>query len=354
MVQEADLKQQAEQLGLSVDSIDELLRLSGDLCKGDVDSDKIKAAQRQALLDSLKVKRFHKLYKQWENQRRDDFIEKEVRAYNKKYAQVTRLHTELAELDEKYRDMKKSVLLPAFNFLKQTLKEFEEGRLLEGFEDKSLISLDSLYSLDPSTQTPPDYQTFNKLMNLEFRLRTISQIKYEVLLRVRTHLTSKNSQWAKRDALLNEFLRSVREKIDEVKKIRTAESQDLRDVDAELDIDFSDDEDHEKEDDDKEDEEKDGDEQDKENDAEDNDNEADGKEGEDGSGNVDSHMETDNEFAEENDRNDSEEDEEHQENADEPDGEDAQQEESKVDEENIDDREETPALDAEPTDMLID
>lgn len=354
MVQEADLKQQAEQLGLSVDSIDELLRLGGDLCKGDVDSDKIKAAQRQALLDSLKVKRFHKLYKQWENQRRDDFIEKEVRAYNKKYAQVTRLHTELAELDEKYRDMKKSVLLPAFNFLKQTLKEFEEGRLLEGFEDKSLISLDSLYSLDPSTQTPPDYQTFNKLMNLEFRLRTISQIKYEVLLRVRTHLTSKNSQWAKRDALLNEFLRSVREKIDEVKKIRTAESQDLRDVDAELDIDFSDDEDHEKEDDDKEDEEKDGDEQDKENDAEDNDNEADGKEGEDGSGNVDSHMETDNEFAEENDRNDSEEDEEHQENADEPDGEDAQQEESKVDEENIDDREETPALDAEPTDMLID
>ncbi|PVH15780.1 uncharacterized protein CXQ87_003634 [Candidozyma duobushaemuli] len=354
MVQEADLKQQAEQLGSSVDSIDELLRLGGDLCKGDVDSDKIKAAQRQALLDSLKVKRFHKSYKQWENQRRDDFIEKEVRAYNKKYAQVTRLHTELAELDEKYRDMKKSVSLPAFNFSKQTLKEFEEGRLLEGFEDKSSISLDSLYSLDPSTQTPPDYQTFNKLMNLEFRLRTISQIKYEVLLRVRTHLTSKNSQWAKRDASLNEFLRSVREKIDEVKKIRTAESQDLRDVDAELDIDFSDDEDHEKEDDDKEDEEKDGDEQDKENDAEDNDNEADGKEGEDGSGNVDSHMETDNEFAEENDRNDSEEDEEHQENADEPDGEDAQQEESKVDEENIDDREETPALDAEPTDMLID
>lgn len=76
MVQEADLKQQAEQLARSVDSIDELLRLGGDLCKGDVDSDKIKAAQRQALLDSLKVKRFHKQYKQWENQRRDDFIEK--------------------------------------------------------------------------------------------------------------------------------------------------------------------------------------------------------------------------------------------------------------------------------------
>lgn len=352
MVQEADLKQQAEQLGLSVDSIDELLKLGGDLCKGEVDSDKIKAAQKQALLDSLKVKRFHKLYKQWENQRRDDFIEKEVRAYNKKYAQVTRLHTELAELDEQYQDMKKSVLLPAFNFLRQTLQEFEQGRLLEGFEENSLISLDSLYSLDPSTQTPPDYQTFNKLMNLEFRLRTISQIKYEVLLRVRTHLTSKNSQWAKRDALLNDFLRSVREKIDEVKKIRTAESQDLRDVDADLDIDFSDDEDHEKEDDDKVDEEKDGDEQDKENDAEDNDNEEDGNEGEDGSGNVDSHMETENEFAEDNDGNDSEEAGDHQENADEP--EDAQQDEADTHEENVDDREETPALDAEPTDMLID
>lgn len=354
MVQEADLKQQAEQLSRSVDSIDELLRLGGDLCKGDVDSDKIKAAQRQALLDSLKVKRFHKQYKQWENQRRDDFIEKEVRAYNKKYAQVTRLHTELAELDEKYQDMKKSVLLPAFSFLRQTLKEFEEGRLIKGFEDKSLITLDSLYSLDPSTQTPPDYQTFNKLMNLEFRLRTISQIKYEVLLRVRTHLTSKNSQWAKRDALLNEFLRSVREKIDEVKKIRTAESQDLRDVDADLDIDFSDDEDHEKEDDDKEDEDKDGNEHDKENDFEDNDNEAGEKEGEDGSGNVDSHMETENELAEENDGNDDEEDGEHQENADEPDGEDVQQDEAEIDEGNIGDREETPAVDAEPTDMLID
>lgn len=267
---------------------------------------------------------------------------------------MTRLHTELAELDEKYQDMKKSVLLPAFSFLGQTLKEFEEGRLIKGFEDKSLISLDSLYSLDPSTQTPPDYQTFNKLMNLEFRLRTISQIKYEVLLRVRTHLTSKNSQWAKRDALLNGFLRSVREKIDEVKKIRTAESQDLRDVDADLDIDFSDDEDHEKEDDDKEDEDKDGNEHDKENDFEDNDNEAGEKEGEDGSGNVDSHMETENELAEENDGNDDEEDGEHQENADEPDGEDVQQDEAEIDEGNIGDREETPAVDAEPTDMLID
>lgn len=258
MVQEVDLKQQAEQLGLSVDSIGELLKIGDDLLLGEVEPERLKAAHRGALLDSLRVKRFHKQYKTWENQRRDEFIEKEIRAYNKKYAQMTRLHAELAELNERYQDLKKSVVLPAFHFLRQTLKQFEDKNLLEGLEDLSLVSLDSLFSLDPTKGSPPEYETFNRLVNLEFRLRTLCQIKYEVLLRVRLHLTSKNSQWAKRDALLNDFLRSVKEKVDEVKRIRTAESHDLADVDVDLDIEFSDDDEDEKDEEEKEEEPKDG------------------------------------------------------------------------------------------------
>lgn len=352
MVQEVDLKQQAEQLGLSVDSVGELLQIGSDLCLGNVEPERLKAAHRGALLDSLRVKRFHKHYKTWENQRRDEFIEKEIRAYNKKYAQMTRLHAELAELNEKYQDLKNSVLLPDFHFLSQTLKQFGNEKLLDGLEDLSLVTLDSLFSLDPTKDSPPEYETFNKLMNLEFRLRTLCQIKYEVLLRVRLHLTSKNSQWARRDALLNDFLRSVKEKVDEVKRIRTAESHDLADVDVDLDIEFSDDDEDEKDDEEKDEEAKDGeDEETKEGgDAEDenqhqeHDSQSKGQDADGVNGNADQ-MDSETEIPE---TEEADVEENHEE---EPSGETPKEDDNAEEEANI---AEEPSVDTETTDMLID
>lgn len=264
MVQEADLKSSVEVLKQSVASTSDLLAFADDIAQNkEVDPEALKQTQRSALLDSLRVKRFHKLYKTWDNERRDEFIEKEIRAYNKRYAQMTRLHTELNELDEKYADTKNSVLLPKFKLSIQTLQKYEDGELLKYLNKDaqgiypSLVSLDELFSLDPSSSlAAPDYKTFNKLVNTEFSLRSLCQIKYEVLLRVKQHLSSKNSQWSRRDTLLHSFLTtSLRERIDEVKKIRASESQDLRDIDVDLDIDEysdegeEDDEEKEKQDD---------------------------------------------------------------------------------------------------------
>lgn len=245
MVHEADLKAPIERLKESVNSTDELLKLANALSQNqEVAAVQVKAAQRNALLDSLRVKRFHKQYKLWDNERRDEFIEKEIRAYNKKYAQMTRLHTELNELEDKYEDTKKSVLLPQFKLSIQTLREYDNGSLLEHVPKDaegnypSLVMLDEIFSLDPKSSNPaPDFRTFNRLVNLEFHLRSLSQIKYEVLRRMRSHLTIKNSQWGKRDNSLNQFIsRELRERIDEVKKIRAAESHDLRDVDVDFEL----------------------------------------------------------------------------------------------------------------------
>lgn len=261
MVKEEDLLTSLKQLEGSLDSTNELLLLVNEIAgEKEANMASFRLAQRKAMLDSLNVKRTHKQYKVWENEKRDNFIASEIKAYNKKYAQMSRLHTDLSELEEKLNDTRKQVYLPNFRFSIQTLQNYDNGSLLKYVKKDEagtyplLVRLGELFSLEPnSTQLAPDFQTFNKLVNLEFHLRTLCQIKYEVLLRIKAHLDNKNSQWAKRDNSLNAFItRDLRETIDLVKKIRASETQDLRDIDVDSEFDYDGERDEERDDEDEE------------------------------------------------------------------------------------------------------
>lgn len=227
-------------------SASKLLELTKQLAEGNGDALEVKKVQKQTLLDSFAIKKFHRDYKEWSNGSIDQFIDSEVKMYNRKFAQMARLHTDVLELEGKYADLRKTISLPPFHFSTQTLQAFEGGRLLERIQKEkgrypSKISLDQLYSVDRNSKLPPPvFAEFNKLVNLEFRLRMLRQIKHEVLLRVKSHLTAKNTQWASRDAALNLFLtRDLPKVVEEVAKTKSSEYEDLKYYEEDYDMEDS-------------------------------------------------------------------------------------------------------------------
>ncbi|KAM9926666.1 hypothetical protein OXX59_003053 [Metschnikowia pulcherrima] len=227
----------AEDAKQSLDSISKLLQIAEDAAsKRKVDSDEFTKAQRHALLDSFKVKKFHREFKEWEHTQKEVFVETEVKRYNQKYAQMSRVYADYERSAAIFEDARKTTQIPQFSFSLETIKHFENGVLLERVEKGAngeypgQIALSSLFSLDAdSGLPPPSFQVFNKLVNLEYRLRMLLQIKHEVLLRAKTHLAAKNSQWASRDAKLNSFLGTdFRRVYEEIEKIKTSEYEDLK------------------------------------------------------------------------------------------------------------------------------
>lgn len=249
-----DLRSLAEKAERSLDSVSELLRLTKEISNGIGNLQDLKKAQKQVLLDSFSVKKFHRDYKEWENNGINLFIDGEVKAYNRKLAQMSRLHNEIFEQEEKYAELRKTISLPQFQFSLQTIESYEGGRLLERLETENgkyprKIQLDQLFSLDSNSRLPPpSFTEFNQLVNLEYRLRMFMQIKHEVLLRVKTHLTAKNTQWATRDAALDLFMtRDLPKVIAEVEKIKTSEYEDLKYYEEEYEMEDDEEEEEEEE-----------------------------------------------------------------------------------------------------------
>lgn len=182
------------------------------------------------------MKKLHRDHKEWENAARARFIDGEVKAYNRRYAEISRLHTSISALEATYAELRKSIRLPRFSFSLQTLEQYHGGKYLQYLERDSAgkyprqVAVGQLFSLERQSALPaPDFAEFNRLVNLEFRLRMRMQIKYEVLLRVKSHLARKNSQWSSRDSALNQFLtRDLAKMMGEVDKIKTSEYEDLK------------------------------------------------------------------------------------------------------------------------------
>lgn len=239
------LESSADKARLSLLSLDELLACARQSALGDsVEPSALRKIQKQALLESFAVKKFHRDYKEWENSARSHFVNSEVRAYNQKYAQISRLHTDSSDLEGTLQDLRTAILLPAFKFSIQTLQEYENGELLQHIEKDSngeyprTVNTDQIFSLESNSTLPhPTYQQFNRLVNIEYRLRMQLQIKYEVLLRVKASLAAKNSQWATRDSSLNKFITTDLPKvIEEVARIKTREYEDLKYYESDFDM----------------------------------------------------------------------------------------------------------------------
>lgn len=227
----------AEKARASLSSLNELLDITKQFSLGKLaDILKLQKIQKLAILDLYKVKKFHREHKEWEERTKKQFVGSQVKAYNRKYAQISRLHSQTLGLEETLAETQRNVLLPKFKFSIQTIELFEGGKYLEFVERDAngqlprTVSTDQIFSLDPASLRPhPNFQDFNRLVNMEYRSRVQLQIKYEVLLRIKASLAAKNSQWATRDSKLNDFItRDLPKVVDEVHKIKTSEYEDLK------------------------------------------------------------------------------------------------------------------------------
>lgn len=212
--------------------------------------------RKQFVMDSFHVNRFHKSYRAWDNIRREEFIDKEIASYNQKLGVVTRLNYETEKLVREYGKASDTIKLPEFSFSIHTIKQYDEGRLLQELgidESVLLVDINQLFSLELGGALPnPDLKVIQDLLNIEFRLRIERKIKYELLLLVKQLLTSKNKKWAVRDQSLNEFMRKLAGVTEEVESIRKSEKEDLGWADEEF-LDEDMDEEDEDDDDDRQD-----------------------------------------------------------------------------------------------------
>lgn len=235
-------------------SANELLNFNKELVKDEqVLADKltsIKKLQREFLLDSFRVNRFHKEYKAWENKDRDIFIGNEIKGYNNKLGQMSRLNFETEKLDKEYESLRETVKIPVCRLSIQTVKLYDEGKLLQyvvknaNDEYPSSVDIKELFSLDTNSNLPPpDFKVFNGLLNIEYKLRIQRKVKYEILLSVKQQLTAKNKKWSSRDSELNYFMtRKLINVMNEVEKVRKSEYEDLKDFDYENNEDEEDEE----------------------------------------------------------------------------------------------------------------
>lgn len=239
-----------EQLQLSLlqtietfQSANKLLELNKELLSNDQllteKLNDIKRLQREFLLDSFRVNRFHKGYKEWENKSKDIFIENEIKGYNNKLGQMSRLNFETEKLDKEYEALRDTVKLPTCQLSIQTVKLYNGGSLLQYIEKNAegeyplTVDISELFSLDSnSSLPPPDFNVFNRLLNIEYKLRIQRKVKYEILLSVKQQLTAKNKKWSSRDSELNYFMtRKLVDIMNEVEKVRKSEYEDLKDYD---------------------------------------------------------------------------------------------------------------------------
>ena len=224
-------------------SANKLLELNKELLNSDQQLTEkvndIKRLQREFLLDSFRVNRFHKGYKEWENKSKDVFIENEIKGYKNKVGQMSRLNFETEKLYKVYEGLRDTVKLPTCQLSIQTVKLYDEGSLLQYIEKNAegeyppTVDISELFSLDSnSTLPPPDFNIFNRLLNIEYKLRIQRKVKYEILLSVKQQLTAKNKKWSTRDSELNYFMtRKLVDIMNEVEKVRKSEYEDLKDYD---------------------------------------------------------------------------------------------------------------------------
>lgn len=232
----ARLQRDLERPRASLQSVNRLLEM-GEAIVQQQPVDGIDAARTQFLLDSFRVNKFHKDYKSWEGKAIDSFVDEEVLLFNKQLGKMARINEEIEILETEYDKVRRQIKIPSFKFSIQTIQAYNGGELLR-FVDKieegkypSTVDSTSIFSLGGgSNLLPLDFGTFNKLLNIEYRLRMQRQIKYEVLVVAKQQLTAKNQKWASRDSALNQFItKDLQRMFEEVSKIRENEQDDLRD-----------------------------------------------------------------------------------------------------------------------------
>ncbi|XXZ97617.1 hypothetical protein QA089_000090 [Meyerozyma guilliermondii] len=215
------------------------------------DSNKTPSSDRQFIMDSFHVNRLTKAFKDWEERNKKSYLETEARGYNKQVGEIARVNTEVEALEANLERTLEKNTLPNFAFSISTIENYNDGEFLkyltrdENGHYQKQVRTSEIFSLDVNSKlAEPEFEVFNRLINIEARIRLQKKIVCEILIHTKNQLASRNRKWSSRDTSLQEFLEATLPGVfTEIEKVRNeirqeAERKDNKDVDMEHETDF--------------------------------------------------------------------------------------------------------------------
>ncbi|CCG23409.1 hypothetical protein CORT_0D05710 [Candida orthopsilosis Co 90-125] len=234
-------------------SAHDLLNLSKDLLQNDniPDQANIRLTKRNYIVDSFKLDKSHKEYKNWESETRLRFIKNDIVNYNQVVAKIAKANQKLNESSNTYETLAKTIQIPDFTVSIETLEKYGDEKLLElgksyGIANLQLVQLFSL-NADDETKLFPEFSIIQDLINIEFRLRVERRVHLEILMLMKNKMQSQNRTWTVKDNQLKEFLDiKVKQMIETVEQTNAEDNKEREDEeDNDDDDDDDDDEDEE-------------------------------------------------------------------------------------------------------------
>ena len=218
----------------------------------------LQTIKRAFILDSFKLSKYQKDYKDWESDTREEFINNDVVNYNSVVGKISKVNQKLESSSTLYEQLSSGIKIPEFVVSKKTLEKFGNQDLIEiaNRHPENNFKLSQLFSLNPNQAGTlvPEFDIVHDLINLEFRLRIEKRIQLEILASMKNKLQSMNSTWVVRDDNLKDFLNhKVAKVVEQVTQVRAEiekekndevgeeEEEDEEEREAEVDIDDDDD-----------------------------------------------------------------------------------------------------------------
>ncbi|KAI3402310.2 hypothetical protein KGF56_004880 [Candida oxycetoniae] len=175
-----------------------------------VNAGEMQIIKRNFIIDTFKLGKVHKEYKDWEQETRTEFAANDIFKYNKVIAQIARINQKLDITSKNYENLSSGIKIPDFAVGMESLRKLGNQQLIDiatKYQEDNL-KLTQLFSLDPNESNLifPEFEIMRKLINIEFGLRIEKRVQLEILVSLREHIKSSNRVWKERDSLLKNFL----------------------------------------------------------------------------------------------------------------------------------------------------
>lgn len=187
--------------------------------------------KKRFIIESLIVKSTHESLQKCERIKNRQHITSIVRPYNEMLVHVVRLDSDLKSYKKQLQSLKKTMFLPKISLTTSTVNNVLRLKLpsvsTDSLHDQFAITqLLDIYSLSHSSLLPrPVLSDFKTLLNLEAKKRLLLQIKYELLLQVRSCMVKTKRDWGLREACLLKFIEGDLVKVlNSITQVRREES----------------------------------------------------------------------------------------------------------------------------------
>lgn len=200
---------------------------------------------RQYITDSFLANRLSKAFKDWEENRKRTYLEKEARAYNRQVGQLAMVNTKVEALEAEHQRISGKNTLPDFVFSINAIEKYDNGSLLQHIKQDPdgmyprQVHTREIFLLQENSPLPePDFAMFSRLVNIEATIRIEKKIVCEVLTHAKNQLASRNRKWSARDSSLQQFLeKTLPEMFAEIDKVREEMGADeKRDKDWDMEL----------------------------------------------------------------------------------------------------------------------